>query len=214
MGYEAYVGIEVSGQSVAGTLLGFRQFKSLASKYLLASKVGAPGKTGVVEIDPRRWYPLDRWLSAFNLIASEVGEAVLLQIGMGVMENIQWPPGMTSVEGLVRFIDAGFHMHHRKGGKPMFDEKTGAVEGGIGNFALKGEDRSRYYIETANPYPCAFDRGILAGAMRRLNADVAVVHDDGKPCRQRGDEGCTHIVYKSPTMTAGAGAGAGAGVRR
>jgi hypothetical protein len=197
VGYEAYAGIEVSGQSVAGTLHGFRQFKSLASKYLLASKVGAPGKNGVVDIDPKRWYPLDGWLSAFNLIATEVGDNVLYQIGQSVMENIQWPPGMTSVEGLVRFIDAGYHMHHRKGGKLMFDDKTGNVEPGIGNFTLKGEDRRCYYIETANPYPCHFDRGILAGGLNRLKAIASVSHDDKKPCRLHDADRCSHIVYKA-----------------
>jgi hypothetical protein len=194
--YEAYADIEVSGQSVAGTLHGFRSFKSLASKYLLATKLGTPGPDGMVAIDPRRWYPLDRWLSAFNLIANEVGDSVLFQIGMGVMENIQWPPGMTSVEGLVRFIDAGYHMHHRKGGKPMFDEKTGVVEPGIGNFALKSENPTSYIVETANPYPCSFDQGILAGGVRRLQANVTVAHDDTKPCRKDGGRSCIHVINK------------------
>jgi hypothetical protein len=201
MSYEMYAGIEVSGQSVAGTVHGFRQFKSLANKYLVAAGVGTPGPSGMVDVDVRGWYPMDRWLSAFSLIAAEVGEAVLFQIGMGVMENVQWPPGMTSVEGLVRFIDAGYHMHHRKGGKPMFDEKTGVVAAGIGNYKLVGEDPSRYLVETANPYPCPFDRGILAGGLRRLRANVAVKHDDDKPCRQRGASSCVHIIEKTPPRT-------------
>jgi hypothetical protein len=194
--YEEYVGIEVSGESVNGTLHGFRQFKSLASRYLLAHGLGAAGKDGLVAIDPKKWYPLERWLAAFNRIASEVGEQALVQIGMGVMENIQWPPGMTSVEGLVRFIDAGYHMHHRIGGKPMFDPISGEVVPGIGSFALKREDRTRFYIETANPYPCPFDKGILAGGMRRLRANAEVIHDAGGPCRMKGGKSCTHIVQK------------------
>jgi hypothetical protein len=194
--YEEYVGIEVSGQSVSGTLHGFKQFKSLASRYLLTHGLGSPGKDGLIEIDPQKWYPLDRWLSAFNRIATEVGEAALVQIGIGVMENIRWPPEMTSVEGLVRFIDAGYHMHHRKEGKPMFDVATGEVVEGIGNFLLKREDRSRYFIETANPYPCPFDKGILAGGMRRLHANVGIVHDDASPCRMKGGKSCIHIVSK------------------
>jgi hypothetical protein len=195
--YSKYVGIEVSGQSVYGTLHGFRQFKSLASRYLLTHGIGSPGKDGIVDIDPAAWYPLDRWLAAFNRIATEVGEAALVQIGIGVMESIQWPPEMTSVEGLVRFIDAGYHMHHRKEGKPMFDPATGEVVEGIGNFTIKREDRSRFFIETANPYPCPFDKGILAGAMRRLGASVGIVHDDASPCRLKGGKSCTHIVSKT-----------------
>jgi hypothetical protein len=194
--YEDYAGIEVSGQSVVGTLHGFRQFQSLASRYLIAHGLGAPGTNGLVELDPQQWYPLDRWLTAFNRIAKDVGETALLQIGMGVMENIEWPPGMTSVEGLVRFIDAGYHMHHRKDGKPMFDPATGEVTPGIGNFALKREDKTRFFIETANPYPCAFDKGILAGGMRRLRTNAPVIHDDASPCRLKGGKSCMHIVYK------------------
>jgi hypothetical protein len=194
--YEEYAGIEVSGESVVGTLHGFRQFQSLASRYLIAHGLGTAGTNGLVELDPRLWYPLDRWLAVFNRIAKDIGETALLQIGMGVMEHIKWPPGMTSVEGLVRFIDAGYHMHHRKDGKPMFDPRTGVVTPGIGSFALKREDRTRYYIETANPYPCAFDKGILAGGMRRLGASAPVLHDDASPCRLKGGSSCTHIVQK------------------
>jgi hypothetical protein len=195
--YEEYAGIEVSGQSVAGTLHGFRTFKSLASRYLLDQGLGMAGKDGLVEIDSRKWYALDRWLSVFNRVASEVGDTAVLHIGKGVMENIQWPPGTTTVEGLLHIIDAGYHMHHRKGGKLMFDATSGVVVPGIGSFALKREDSTSYYVETANPYPCAFDRGILAGGLRRLHANVIVTHDDASPCRLKGARSCTHIVAKA-----------------
>jgi hypothetical protein len=193
---EALNGIEVSGQSVAGTWGAFQQYKSMPNRFLLAEGVGTAGPDGNVVIDPQKWYPLDGWLRAFGRIGQEVGPTVLAQIGASVMQNIQWPPGMTSVEGLIRFIDVGYHMHHRKGGKVMFDEKTGTMLPGIGNFSYKGEDKNRYLIECANPYPCSFDKGILGGALRKLGTGNLAVHDTKTECRSKGGKACTYVVFK------------------
>src|SRR4051794_6870392 len=111
---EALKGIEVSGQSVAGTLVAFQQYKSMPNRFLLAEDLGAAGPDGNVVIDPQRWYPLENWLRAFDRIGQEVGPSVLGQIGASVMQTIRWPAGMTSIGGLIRFIDAGYHLHHRK----------------------------------------------------------------------------------------------------
>jgi hypothetical protein len=174
----------------------FRQVRSMPNRFLLAEGVGTQGPDGNVVIDPQGWYPLESWLQAFGRIGQEVGPAVLAQIGASVMQNIDWPPGMSSVEGLIQFIDVGYHMHHRKDGRVMFDQTTGAVMPGIGNFSYKGEDKNRYLIECANPYPCSFDKGILGGALRRLGTGNLAVHDGTADCRTRGGKACTYVVYK------------------
>jgi len=193
---DALKGIEVSGQSVAGTMGAFQQYKSMPNRFLLAEGIGTQAPDGSVTIDPQKWYPLDNWLRAFGRIGQEVGPAVLAQIGASVMQNIEWPPGMSSIEGLIRFIDVGYHMHHRKDGKVMFDPKTGTTLPGIGNFSYKGEDKARYLIECANPYPCSFDKGILGGALRRLGSGSLAVHDWTGECRTKGGKACTYVVYK------------------
>lgn len=196
MNSEALKGIEVSGQSVAGTLWAFQQYKSMPNRFLLSEGIGTAGSDGTVVIDPQKWYPVENWLRAFGRIGQEVGPAVLTQIGASVMQNIEWPPGMTSVEGLVRFIDVGYHMHHRKNGQPMFDQRTGTMTPGIGNFQYKGEDKTRYFVECANPYPCPFDKGILGGALRRLSTASLAVHDSSGECRTKGGKSCTYLVFK------------------
>jgi hypothetical protein len=197
MNGETLKAIEVSGQSVAGTMAAFQQYKSIPHRFLVSEGIGTPGGDGNVTVDPQRWYPLENWLRAFGRIGQEVGPAVLSQIGAAVMQNIEWPPGMTSVEGLVRFIDAGYHMHHRKNGQLMFDPKTGSMTAGIGNFAYKGEDRTRYFVECANPYPCPFDKGVLGGALRRLGTGTLAVHDTTTgECRAKGSRSCTYVVFK------------------
>ena len=48
-----------------------------------------------------------------------------------------------------------------------------------------------------NPYPCAFDRGIIEAAAKRFAAQsflVNAVHDDSCDCRNRGGESCTYHV--------------------
>jgi hypothetical protein len=197
MNGDALKGIEVSGQSVAGTMWAFQQYKSMPNRFLVSEGIGTSGPDGNVTIDPQKWYPLESWLRAFGRIGQEVGPAVLTQIGTSVMQNIEWPTGMTSMEGLVRFIDAGYHMHHRKNGQVMFDPKTGAITPGIGNFQYKGEDKTRYLVECANPYPCPFDKGILAGAIRRLGTGSLAVHDTTtSECRSKGGRSCTYVVFK------------------
>ena len=198
MSYEEYRGIEVSGHSVAGTLRAFQQYKSMANRYLLSEGMGTEAPDGSVVIEGDKWYPLDRWLTAFARIGQGVGASVLTQIGASVMQNIQWPQGMTSIEGLVKFIDVGYHMHHRKNGRSMFDERTGTVTPGIGNFRLKGEDAHRYFVECENPYPCPFDKGILSGALRRLGSGTMAFHDQDQSgdCRMKGGASCTYMVYK------------------
>ena len=193
----ALSGIEVSGQSVDGTLGAFKNYKAMPNRYLLAEGMGTAGPDGNVVIDPGKWYPLDSWLRAFGRIGQEVGPTVLAQIGASVMQNIQWPPGMNSVEGLIRFIDVGYHMHHRKDGKVMFDGKTGTMLPGIGNFSYKGEDKNRYLVECANSYPCSFDKGILGGALRKLGTGTLAVHDTTTECRSKGGKACTYVVFKS-----------------
>src|SRR5678815_2279537 len=86
---EALNGIEVSGQSVAGTWGAFQQYKSMPNRFLLAEGVGTAGPDGSVVIEPNKWYPLDGWLRAFGRIGQEVGPTVLAQIGASVMQNIQ-----------------------------------------------------------------------------------------------------------------------------
>jgi hypothetical protein len=45
-----------------------------------------------------------------------------------------------------------------------------------------------------NPYPCAFDRGIITAMAQGFELQAKVVHDDAKPCRKQGAESCTYIA--------------------
>jgi hypothetical protein len=187
-------GIEVSGGTIHGYLVAFGHFRSLGSQLLLAEGIGTKGADGMAIIDPEAWYPAERFLSIFTPVVKQLGDSTLHQIGVGVMKNIQWPPGMNTVEALVRMIDFGYHMHHRRHGRPMADPATQKMQEGIGHYVGRVVTKDSYAIDVDSVYPCMFDKGLLFGAVRRIGAKASILHDDSQPCRSRGAEKCTYLV--------------------
>ena len=85
--YKSYEeGIEVMGQLIGSTLDGMWAIRTLAEDIL--SKVGLDN----VVMDENHWYPQQKWLDAFKLIAEKTGDATLRQIGKNIMENAVLPP--------------------------------------------------------------------------------------------------------------------------
>jgi hypothetical protein len=85
---------------------GFKNYPTVAMKYL--SKFGLvksePDKAPV--IDRQGWYPLDKWLLAYEGIANEIGYNSLYTIGRKIPENAQFPPHINDVYSAVGSIDA------------------------------------------------------------------------------------------------------------
>jgi hypothetical protein len=194
MQYQEYEGIEVSGRSVDGFMKGFAAFRALASKYLLREGVGQADREGFVAVSPDGWYPLPGYLRAFRAISLEVSDSIVEALGRAVMQNVYWPPEANTLDGMVRHIDAGYHMHHRRNGQPLFDARTGVMYEGIGHYRGQRLAPNLFEVRCENPYPCAFDRGLLDGALRRLGrarGSYDILHDSAAPCRARGGESCT-----------------------
>ncbi len=192
--FNEYKGIEVSGRVIIGLLQAFGQFKVLASKYLIEEGVGQKVAEGEVLVDPAAWYPMEGQLRALARFNQEMGDSVVHQIGMAVPKNAEWPPDVQDVRSLVLTLDMGYHMHHRRNGQVMGDPATGRIAEGIGHYAFSMRPDGFMQIEADNPYPCAFDKGLLFGAMRVLNVVGAILHDDNHPCRKRGGKSCVYVV--------------------
>lgn len=192
--FNEYKGIEVSGRTLTALLQAFGQFKALASKYLLAEGVGQKGPDGVVIIDPEAWYPMDGQLRALARFNQEMGDSVVHQIGMAVPKHVQWPPGIKDMKAFTLEMDLGYHMAHRRQGQVMGDPATGFIMEGIGHYLARPRPDGHMEIEADNPYPCAFDKGVLFGVMRALNVVGAILHDDSHPCRKRGSKSCVYVV--------------------
>jgi hypothetical protein len=184
--FNEFKAIEVSGRNVLGLVQAFGQFKSLASQILLAEGLGKKGPDGLVIVEPETWYPFDAFLRAFARASQQMGDSVLHQIGVSVVKTVEWQPTVKDVKSMMEAMDAGYRLHHRRHGRP--------IKEGIGNYRWKAQPDGSLEVESDNPYPCAFDKGMLFGGLRRLKAPGAILHDETHRCRKRGHGSCVYVV--------------------
>ncbi|HVJ15544.1 MAG TPA: hypothetical protein VM686_08885 [Polyangiaceae bacterium] len=189
-------GIEVSGASLAAILDGFKQYPSIAMKHLVKHGVIKNAGATWTEVDKSGWYPLETWLAAHDAIASEVGINALYSIGKSIPKAIPLPPHITDIFMLMGSIDVVYHMNHRKNGKVMFNPETGEMLEGIGHHSAKiDKDNKRIVMESSDPYPCDFNRGIMTAWAARFQEDAKTIHDNNAPCKKKGAESCSYIIW-------------------
>jgi hypothetical protein len=181
--------VEINGHALSFTVAGFRLLPSVGLRFL--------EKYGLVDarnprFDSEAWYPQEKWLRCFEAICNEVGTSTMTSIGRELGKRYPLPPPVTDLHGALQWLDAGFHLAHRKLGKPMFDAATGRMMEGIGHYGYErlGEREAR--SECDNPYPCDFDIGILTGLAERFAARARVVHA-GSGCRKHGAS-CSYLI--------------------
>jgi len=168
-------GVEVNGETVLSVVNGMGMFKSKALDALSAAGIKSPAAGN--------WYPQQAWLDAFKKLSSMVGNGTLNMIGRAIPQNAKFPPEIDGIEKALAAIDVAYHMNHRGG------------EIGHYTFQKTGEGSSK--VVCTNPYPCAFDRGIIEAMSARFRnraSNVVVRHDDSAPCREKGADSCTYLV--------------------
>lgn len=189
-------GIEVSGESLGAIMEGFKKYPSIASKYLAKYGLMSADSPRLLAVDRTKWYPLKDWLSAHEGIAQEIGHNSLYGIGKNVPENAVFPPYINDIYAAVESIDVAFHLNHRKNGVVMFDPQTGMMLEGIGHYRVdRAADEKKLIVVCDNPYPCEFDRGIISAMANRFERQARTVHDSESPCRRKGGDSCTYVVW-------------------
>jgi hypothetical protein len=173
--------VEVMGGVIVAFVSGFPKGTEQVGLKILEKY----GLKGPMEAE---WYLLQPFLDAMKEISDKIGPHLLSRIGEGVAENVQLPPGLDSLEKCMGSVDAAYHMNHRGGEIGSYQYSDEGTEGGL----------RRAKMVCANPYPCAFDWGVLEGfAVRFKPADAAgivVRHDDSQPCRKNGSQSCTYLI--------------------
>jgi len=179
--------VEVSGAAVLSVIEGMTRcsdcdlmesFRRMATRILAKNGIDSPRKD--------KWYPQQAWLDAFREISEEIGPATLRMIGEKIPETALWPPEVTTIEEGLASIDVAYHMNHR-GGE-------------IGHYRYEETHQAGWKsgkVICNNPYPCAFDHGIIKATARRFapkDKAPIVTHDDSRPCRQKGGDSCTYLV--------------------
>jgi hypothetical protein len=186
-------GVEVSGDCIGAILDGFRQYPTVAMKYL--SKYGLIKKDAKSsDVDRTAWYSLDGWLAAYQGIADEVGVNSLYNIGKQIPKNAVFPPHVTDVHTAIQSINVAYHMNHRKDGVVMFDPQSGSMLQGIGNYGYEQKGERTIVCVCENPYPCDFDRGLVTAMATRFENFARTTHDEKAPCRKKGADTCTYVV--------------------
>ena len=182
--------VEVNGQTVLSIADGMGAGKNMGLRILSDNNIDNP--------KPKNWYSQQDWLNAFKQISEKIGYNTLFLIGKSIPENAEFPLDIDSIEKALAAIDVAYHMNHRLNGKQLFDPQSGKMQEGIGHYNFKKISANKAEIICDNPYPCDFDRGIIAAMARRFkpsdSVQVTVNHDDSKGCRNKGDNSCCYIV--------------------
>ncbi|HON78975.1 MAG TPA: hypothetical protein PK544_10815 [Spirochaetota bacterium] len=189
--YKAYSEMaEVNGETVLSIIDGMGAFRERALRFL--------SENGIVDPEPGKWYSQQAWLNAFRLIAGSTGIFTLFNIGKKIPEHAIFPPEIQTIDHALSAIDIAYHMNHRINGEVLFNPDTGEMKEGIGHYSFEKRSDNAVTMTCSNPYPCAFDKGIIeamAYRFRPLDSFIIMIsHDDQKECRSRGGECCTYNI--------------------
>jgi len=173
--------VEVLGEVLMAFASGFPQEgRSFGIKIL--------EKHGLSTPEPQKYYPLQSFLDAMKEISDTFSAQMLYRVGEQIALHAVLPPGIDDLEKCLGLIDTAYHMNHRGGEIGKYEYQFQGTEGGL--------QRARMICN--NPYPCAFDRGVIEGFAKRFKSsasyDVVVRHDDSAPCRRNGQDSCTYII--------------------
>jgi hypothetical protein len=192
---QKYEGIEDTGIGLKVMLDGFGVFRQLASDFFIQEGLGKAGPDGIVDIDPKKWYPLAPMVRALRSAAAQVGDQVAYEVGTQIPKNAVFPPQINSIESALASLDIAMHMNHRKNGKLMFDPATGEMTEGIGHLLYKKiEGKNEIHILGDTPFRCAMDHGLITAMARRFQPKAKCAHAPEPKCKDKGGTQCLYIV--------------------
>jgi len=163
----------VSGGNILSMLAAMGPFRK-RGEYLLE-------ENGIGQVSAEGWYPLAAYVRSLRAIGEKMGPNTLFQIGRQIPNHVPLPPGLDTFEKVLASFGQAFDMNHR------------GIQPGTITFAVQNPRTAT--ITTGTPYPCDFDRGVIAGFFQHLlrtRPNVEPVATE--PCKARGGETCTYAV--------------------
>jgi hypothetical protein len=133
-------------------------------------------------------YPAYKLLHALRDLQTQFGAGFMRRVGQHVYEHAPIPPQLETFESVLAELDQVYQANHQNGA------------GRIGSYAWTkvADDRGRMVCD--NPYPCAFDMGLLAGVSKQFDVEITLAHEDEATCRHLGGDQCTYVVeWRSET---------------
>lgn len=173
--------VEVNGRVACQAVDGLRELPDEDE----AQGLEILAENGFEDPQPDDWYPLVELLNALEAIGTALGDEALTRLGTKIPEGVDWPSNVDSASGGFATVDEAYRLNHRGG-------EIGSYE-----FA-EVADRERR-VTCANPYPCAFDKGIIEGTLRAFSHNfsytpMVFLHETSDRCRADGGEECTYRV--------------------
>lgn len=170
--------VEVNGQTVQSMIAGAGDVSSIFEDRMEETLADH----GIEEPRTDEWYAQQAYLDAFESVADSIGQRTLTNIGKKIPDQADWPPGIDSVPEGLESINEAYQMNHRNGD--------------IGYYEYEPMGDSEGKVFCKNPYPCAFDKGIVKAVVSRFSpeSNLVTVSEEGDDCRQSGGDECVYHV--------------------
>lgn len=171
------IGITVTRGVVDSFLAAFGAYKARGEK-VVARHLG----TAALTEDPNATYSAVKFLGAMAELQEQFGGPFMMKVGSFIFDKAVFPPGIDTLTKGMELVGVAYYMNHSK-----------EAEGRIGGYhwSATGERSGRMMLD--NPYPCAFDLGIIGTIARRFEPTAKVEHEPG-PCRHEGGDTCVYRV--------------------
>ncbi|MFC7079946.1 hypothetical protein [Halorussus caseinilyticus] len=119
-------------------------------------------ENGISEPSADEAYPADAFVNAFEQITDEIGSTTTRKIGIRVIETVDWPPGIDSVE-------SGFDVLNETHAEVYGDAPESII--GRYRFEKTGDREARGAVTENFPYPRACIEGLFEGMLEEFTSD-------------------------------------------
>jgi len=171
------IGITVSRGVVDSFVAAFGAYKARGEN-VVARHVGAASLTA----GPDAQFSLVKFLGAMSELQDQFGGPFMRKVGSFIFDKAVFPPGIDTIAKGLELVNTAYYMNHS-------EEAAGRI-GGY-KWLATGERSGRMVLD--NPYPCAFDLGIIETISRRFESTAKVEHEPGS-CRHDGQDTCVYRV--------------------
>jgi hypothetical protein len=161
---------DVDGRSICWFLEGVEEAAASARE---AAETALTDR-GTVSPRTNEWYPFASLLAAVEAVATSEGEEALAAAGRYC--GGQLSPDATRVPDALAALDDAYRRHHR---------------GAAGGYAFRQIGPTDGRVECATPYPCVFDRALVASVAESVADGVVCLSEVGR-CRAAGENRCTY----------------------
>jgi len=171
------LGITVTRGVIDSFVAAFGAYRTRGEK-VVARHLGVEN----IGTDPETRFAAVAFLGAMRELQDQFGAPFMRKVGSFIFDKAVFPPGIDTIEKGMQLVNTAYYMNH-----------SAEAVGRIGGYHWKLEHARSGTMLLDNPYPCAFDLGIIETIARRFEVVSIVEHLSGG-CRHEGALACTYRV--------------------